>query len=94
MAKNKEVDITSRYASLREQNISGDFKFVVLEKFLSYENEFPPNDQFIMETYFLIKGYTSTESQWFGLDSSSVVVEKIPMVLDPVENVKLNRMKS
>lgn len=94
MAKNKEVDITSRYASLREQNISGDFKFVVLEKFLSYENEFPPNDQFIMETYFLIKGYTSTEAQWFGLDSSSVVVEKIPMVLDPVENVKLNRMKS
>jgi KUP system potassium uptake protein len=93
MAKNKEVDITSRYASLREQNTNGDFKFVVLEKFLSYENEFPPADQFIMETYFLIKGYTATESQWFGLDSSSVVVEKVPMVLDPVENVKLLRVK-
>lgn len=92
MAKNKEVDITSRYASLREQNINGDFKFVVLEKFLSYENEFPPNDQFIMDTYFTIKGYTATEAQWFGLDSSSVVVEKVPMVLDPVENVKLVRV--
>lgn len=93
MAKNREVDITSRYASLREQNTNGDFKFVVLEKFLSYENEFPPADQFIMETYFLVKGYTATESQWFGLDSSSVVVEKVPMVLDPVENVKLLRVK-
>ncbi len=93
MSKNKEVDITSRYASLREQNINGDFKFVVIEKFLSYENEFPPNDQFIMDTYFTIKGYTASEAQWFGLDSSSVIVEKVPMVLDPVENVKLVRQK-
>jgi KUP system potassium uptake protein len=92
MAKNKEVDITSRYMSLREQNVNGDFKFVVLEKFLSYENEFPPNDQFIMDTYFAIKGYTATEAQWFGLDSSSVVVEKVPMILDPVEDLKLVRV--
>jgi KUP system potassium uptake protein len=93
MARNKEVDITSRYTSLREQNITGDFKFVVLEKFLSYENEFPPNDQFTMDTYFWIKSYTTTEDEWFGLDSSAVVVEKVPMVIDPVENIKLNRVK-
>jgi KUP system potassium uptake protein len=93
MARNKEVDITSRYTSLREQNITGDFKFVVLEKFLSYENEFPPNDQFTMDTYFWIKSYTTTEDEWFGLDSSAVVVEKVPMVIDPVENIKLNRIK-
>lgn len=41
MVKNKEVDITSRYESLSRQNVIGDFRFVVIEKHLSYDNEFP-----------------------------------------------------
>jgi KUP system potassium uptake protein len=41
MVARGEVDITSRYKSLNEQNVIGDFRFVVLEKFLSYDNEMP-----------------------------------------------------
>ena len=37
LVKNKEVDITSRYESLSRQNVIGDFRFVVLEKFHEFK---------------------------------------------------------
>ena len=92
MVKNKEVDITSRYESLSRQNVIGDFRFVVLEKFLSFENELPARERLIMNIYFTIKSFTTPEDRWFGLDSSSVKIEKVPLVIRPVENVKLKRI--
>ncbi|GAB3704155.1 KUP/HAK/KT family potassium transporter [Spirosoma flavus] len=94
MVKNKEVDITSRYESLSRQNVIGDFRFVVLEKFLSFENELPTTERLIMNLYFNIKSFTTPEDRWFGLDSSSVKIEKVPLVIRPVENVQLKRITS
>jgi KUP system potassium uptake protein len=94
MVKAGEVDVRSRYASLREHNIMGDFQFIVIERVLSYENAFPVYDKFIMDSYFFIKQFTNAEDKWFGLDPGSVRVEKVPIVIDPVENVKLQRIAS
>lgn len=94
MVKNKEVDITSRYESLSRQNVIGDFRFVVLERFLSLENDLPFFEQMVMKAYFTIKGITTSEDKWFGLDSSSVKIEKVPLIIRPVENVKLKRVYS
>lgn len=92
MVKNKEVDITSRYESLSRQNVIGDFRFVVLEKFLSFENDLPMRERIVMDVYFFVKGFTTPEDRWFGLDSSAVKIEKVPLVIRPVENVKLKRI--
>ncbi|GAB3174711.1 KUP/HAK/KT family potassium transporter [Telluribacter humicola] len=94
MVKNKEVDITSRYESLNRHNITGDFRFVVLERFLSVENDLPLFEQMVMKAYFAIKTITTSEDKWFGLESSSVKVEKVPLVIRPIENVKLKRVYS
>ncbi|HEV7380412.1 MAG TPA: KUP/HAK/KT family potassium transporter [Dyadobacter sp.] len=92
MVLNKEVDITSRYESLNRQNITGDFRFVVLERFLSFENDLPFFEQMVMKTYFFVKDFTTAEDKWFGLDSSSVKIEKVPLIIRPVENIKLRRV--
>jgi KUP system potassium uptake protein len=94
MVMNKEVDITSRYESLSRQNVTGDFRFVVLERFLSFENDLPFIEQMVMKTYFFVKDFTTPEDKWFGLDSSSVKVEKVPLIIRPIENVKLRRVFS
>jgi KUP system potassium uptake protein len=39
MVQKGEVDITSRYESLSKNNIIGDFKFVLSEKFLSNDSD-------------------------------------------------------
>ena len=93
LVNNKEVDIISRYPSLMKRNLVGDFRFVVMEKFLSYDNELPWLQKIIMDFYFLIKKISLPEERAFGLDTSSVTVEKIPLVVKPIEWLKLTRME-
>ncbi len=92
MVKNAQVDIRSRYESLNKHNVIGDFRFVVLEKFLSYDNDLPFFENMIMKAYFFIKQFTYTEDKWFGLDSSAVKVEKVPLLIKPIENVNLKEV--
>jgi len=92
MVLNKEVDITSRYESLNRQNIMGDFRFVVLERYLSIENDLPWYEEFVMKFYFAIKSITNSEVKWFNLDNSSVKVEKVPLVIKTNTNIKMKRV--
>ncbi|AIZ63876.1 potassium transporter Kup [Hymenobacter sp. DG25B] len=92
LVRNKEVDITSRYESLSKQHVTGDFRFVVLEKFLSVENDFPWVERLVMQAYFYIKQFIASEDKYFGLDTSSVKVEKVPLVIAPVREVSLERV--
>ncbi|OWP62251.1 potassium transporter Kup [Hymenobacter amundsenii] len=92
MVRNKEVDITSRYESLSKQHVTGDFRFVVMEKYLSVENDFPFVEKLVMQAYFYIKQFIASEDKYFGLDTSSVKVEKVPLVLSPVQDVTLTRI--
>jgi KUP system potassium uptake protein len=93
MVKKGEVDITSRYESLNKNNIIGDFKFVLSEKFLSNDSDLRWHEKIIMNSYFFIKKLSLSEERAFGLDSSSVKVEKFPMVLHAPQNIGLTRVK-
>ncbi|RZK61964.1 MAG: potassium transporter Kup, partial [Pedobacter sp.] len=72
MVANGEVDVISRYESLNKNNIIGDFKFVLSEKFLSNDSSLKWNEKIIMNFYFMIKKWALSEERAFGLDSSSV----------------------
>lgn len=92
MVQKGEVDITSRYESLNKNNIIGDFKFVLSEKYLSNDSDLTFFEKIIMNSYFFIKKLSLSEESAFGLDSSSVKVEKFPMVLHAPENIGLTRI--
>ncbi len=91
LVNNKEVDITSRYESLNRNNISGDFKFVVVEKYLSYDNDLPFFEKIVLEIYFFLKRFSLSEPKAFGLDSSSVKVEKFPLLFKTPKLINLKR---
>jgi KUP system potassium uptake protein len=88
----KEVDVTSRYESMGKQNKIGDFRFVVLEKFLSYENELPFYEKITMDAYFFLKQLSLSDERAFGLDSDNVTLEKVPLILSPVKEIPLKRI--
>lgn len=92
MVANKEVDIVSRYDSLSKQNVVGDFRFVVIEKFLSYENDLPFIEKIIMDAYFLLKKISLSEGREFGLDTSSVTIEKFPLIIKPHSDFVIKRV--
>jgi KUP system potassium uptake protein len=93
LVSNQEVDIRSRYQSLSRNNIIGDFKFVVLEKFLSYENDLPVYEKIIMNLYLVLKTLSMSEARAFGLDSSSLKIEKYPMIIMPPKDLYLRRIE-
>ncbi len=94
MVRNKEVNITSRYESLSKNNVMGDFQFIVMEKFLSHDNDLPLYERLIMRAYFFLKKISLSEERGFGLDSSYVTIEKYPLVVAPVTNVQLKRVRN
>ncbi len=91
LVNNKEVNITSRYESLERNNVVGDFQFIVMEKYLSQDNELPFFERVVMKLYFWVKELSLSEERGFGLDPSNVTVEKFPLIVSPIPNFNLKR---
>jgi KUP system potassium uptake protein len=92
LVNNKEVNITSRYESLERNNVVGDFQFIVLEKYLSQDNELPIFERIVMKFYFWLKEISLGEERGFGLDPSNVTIEKFPLIVAPVARFGLKRV--
>jgi KUP system potassium uptake protein len=93
LVTNKEVNIISRYESLASSNTVGDFQFMVMEKYLSQDNELPFFERVIMKFHFWLKEQSLSEEKGFGLDLANVTVEKFPLIVAPVTNLKLKRVE-
>lgn len=91
LVANREVNIVSRYESQQKNNVVGDFQFIVMEKFLSQDNELPFMETLVMKLYFHIKEFSASEEKSFGLEQSNVLIEKFPLVVAPVTKLNLKR---
>ena len=91
LVNNREVNITSRYESLEKNNVVGDFQIIVMEKYLSQDNELPFFERVIMKLYFWLKEVSLSEERGFGLDPSNVTIEKFPLIVSPIPSFNLKR---
>lgn len=92
MGKNNEVTLTSRHPALEKHNIPGDVQFVLFSSFLSHENELNFRENFIMRSYYFIRRWLSlNEDEAFGLDSSNVAIENMPVVVCQSKKIELTR---
>jgi len=92
LAANKELNLHIRPDGSTKYNIEPDFKFVVIEKFISVENEFTLGEGLLLQAYFKLKNLGLSDNKAFGLDKNDVVVEEIPLVYHPVERIELARV--
>ncbi len=88
----KELNLHIRPDGSTKYNAQPDFKFIVIEKFLSVENEFTLKEGLLLNSYFFLKGLGQSDEKAFGLDKSDVVVEDIPLVYHPAPQVELQRV--
>ena len=91
MAINKEISAESPYSSLLKNNISTDFRFVLINTFLSVTNALTPFQKIIMNTYFSIKKFSLVPDKQYGLDYSDTVIENAPLVISRAKDVNLVR---
>lgn len=92
LLESDELHTESRYHVSRADLPTGDFKFVIIQEFLSHENDLPIMEQLTMGVYLGVKSVTASPQNWFGLDSDSVDIEKVPLVLRPVKDLRLRRI--
>jgi KUP system potassium uptake protein len=93
LVENEELTVYSRYHTQSSKYPTGDFRFVIIQEFLSNENELPWREQVILSVYLSVKKWVSSPKNWFGLDSDSVDLEEAPLVLQPVKEIGLKRIR-
>lgn len=93
LVTNKEVNTVSRYESLAISRITGDFQFIVMEKYISQDTELPFLEKVIMKLHFSLKNISLSEEKGFGLDQSSVTVEKFPLIVGEPPRLNLRRIQ-
>ena len=91
MVKNKEVDVSERYEQTYQESRIGDFRFLIMDPFLSFENDLPFWKRFLMRSYFNLKYVSVKEAVNFGLDRSNVTIEKYPVVVAPMTHPPIVR---
>ncbi|MFD2938274.1 KUP/HAK/KT family potassium transporter [Spirosoma flavum] len=94
MVADQEVQIETKYRSLNVHRIAGDFRFVLFKRFLSYDNELSTYQQVIMKGYLLLKRISLSTKETYGLDTSNVMTEAVPLVLTPAKRLEMKRIPS
>lgn len=91
LVQSGEVDMSERHEQYYQESRIGDFRFLIMDSFLSFENAMPFWKNVVMKSYFNLKYLSVKESVNFGLDPSNVTVEKYPVVVTPPEHAPLIR---
>ncbi len=94
MVKNKEIDIISRFKSLRKYNIISDFRFIVIDRIQNYDFDFSAYDQFIMDIYSFMKQLGISDVKAYGLDTSNVTIETVPLISKKEFEMDLKRLET
>ena len=93
LVKSGEIDITSKYESLQAQKIPGDFRFVVIEKILSNSSSLRFIERLTVSYHKILKFLSISERRGFGLDSSFVSIEQVPLIVDVPDPIQMKRIK-
>lgn len=91
MIENHEVDVEDSLEQAYQQNKIGDFKFMIMDSFLSYDNRMPFWKNFVMKGYYNLRYLSVKDYINFGLDKSHIETEQYPLVVVPFAENKLER---
>jgi KUP system potassium uptake protein len=94
LVSNEELNLHMRPDGSTRYNPEPDFKFVIITKFLSVENEFTLREGLLLNAYFLLKGLGQSDAKAFGLDKSDVEVEHVPLVYHRAQDIELHRKEN
>lgn len=94
LVKSGEIKYTPKDYTINQNGkfVVGDFKFVLLEEVLSNEHELSRWDNFITSIKLLIKKWTVSPAKWFGIDTSIVKIEKVPIIIGCKDVLTLTRI--
>ncbi len=79
LARNNDIQTTSRYPSLKEFSVSGDCRYILIDRILTADHTFNIRERLIMSLSDIIKHLAIPESKSYHIDSSNFILEKVPL---------------
>ncbi len=93
MADAGEIDLTSPYPALHKYSMMADFKFVILHSWASSDSEISNFERLIIQGYRILKKYSLSTEEMYGIEAANLEVEKVPIQVGPQAKVKIKREK-
>jgi K+ transporter len=91
LLKSREIEPQSNIYSIIPNRKLGDFRFIFIEETLSHESSLSAWETELLKIKFFIQKYTVSPTEWFGLDTSDVYIEKVPMFYNQPDRIVLTR---
>jgi KUP system potassium uptake protein len=94
LVASQEINLESGYPSLRKHHIPADFHYIIIRRIQNYDFDFPAFEQFIMDVYRWLTKMSTSDIRAYGLDTSNVVEEKVPFVIETGKRNILKRVQA
>jgi KUP system potassium uptake protein len=94
MIKKGRFDISKKPEPYAVYNSNPDFKFILLEKYLSSNNDLNVKENFITSAYIWLKERSLSDIDAWGLEEADTVLEKVPLVVKPSKIQKLKEYQA
>ena len=92
MAESGEVDLVSPYPSLNKFSMPADFEFIILQSWASSDSEISTFDTIIIQGYRLLKRFSLSTEEHYGIEASNLEIEKAPIQVGPKAKVRIKRV--
>ena len=83
-----ELPIQHKKHSIYEKNTVGTFKFCIIHKLIPHKSELSDLDKSVLKTKYFVRRLAGSKPTWYGLDTSNVIIEKVPMMIPSQKNAK------
>lgn len=89
---NQELNMHEQWKSHSIYSHEPHFQFVLIEKYLSTENQLNMKQYLFMKFYFLLKKLGLQDSKAFGIDKSHAMIEHKPLIITTAASTTLKRI--
>ena len=83
LMKSGELPPQDKKYSIYGDSAVGSFKFCIIHKSVPRKSELASRDEFILRTKYAIRHAASSRVKWYGLDTSSLIIEHVPLIITP-----------
>lgn len=91
LVANKEFDLRSNYPSLRKHDITADFKFILIHRIFSLNQITNFSEKLSLSIYNVVKNIGISDLKAYNLETSNVLVESVPLIVDTSCKLKIKR---
>ena len=75
-----ELPVQNKKYSIYDSSTVGNFKFCIIGKSVPTKTELSSLDELVLCTKYAIRKVAGSKVEWYGLDNSSLIVERVPLI--------------